>query len=69
MADATQLRELSLKSRMVILPGAEAEEYIKVNRVLVFDEPDHINDLRLPTDTGDIFAFLSKSSLGRARTK
>ena len=56
-ADATQLRELSLKSRMVILPGAEAEEYIKVNRVLVFDEPDHINDLRLPTDTGDIFAF------------
>lgn len=56
-ADATQIRELSLKSRMVILPGAEADEYNRINRVLIFDESEHVNDLRLPIDTGDIFAF------------
>jgi hypothetical protein len=56
-ADATQLRELSLRSRIVVLPGAEADEYNRINRVLLFDEPEHVNDLRLPIDTGDIFAF------------
>lgn len=55
--DASHLREVTLKSRLVMLPGAEAQEYDSVNRARLFDEADHINELRLPVDTGDIFAF------------
>jgi hypothetical protein len=67
-ADASQLRELSLKSRLVKLLGAEAEEYDKINRVHIFDEPEHINELRLPIDTGDVFAFFDPARSWQEQT-
>jgi hypothetical protein len=54
---ALQIRDLSRESYEVVLPNAELAEYDEINRARVFDEAPHVNDLRLPVDTGDIFAF------------
>jgi hypothetical protein len=58
-SDALRIRELSLKSREIVLPSGEADEYRNINRVRMFHESDHVNELRLPIDTGDVFAFFS----------
>jgi hypothetical protein len=60
-SDVSKIRELSLKSRDIALPAGEADEYSRINRVRMFDEPEHVNELRLPIDTGDIFAFFNPS--------
>jgi hypothetical protein len=61
-ADAARLQEISLKSPDVQLPGGAAEEYMALNRDRLFDDGSHINELRLPIDTGDIFAFFNPAS-------
>ena len=56
-SDAASLREISLRSPDLHLPGGLVEEYAELNRARMFDDEAHINPLRLPVDTGDIFAF------------
>ena len=58
-SDVCRIRELSLKSRDIVLPSGESEEFSSINRVRIFDESAHINELRLPIDTGDVFAFFN----------
>jgi hypothetical protein len=58
-SDVFRIRELSLESRDVALPSGEAEEYSNINRVRMFDEAEHVNEFRLPIDTGDVFAFFN----------
>jgi len=54
---ASQLREISHKSHLIPLSGGAAEEYSDINRDRLYDDAAHVNELRLPIDTGDIFAF------------